>query len=1717
MLSHLNNNGNNHVNPSPRSTASRSSLHSAPSTAGRGTTASGYAGTGGGAGGGAGAGYGQDSYQHSSPTSVMQSSATNASRSQSINKPSPLPSQFNSPPSQPQSQPPRQQRTFVPTDAPLPASLREKAEKRKAYKVPIVSSVLDAVIERFRIQISHLHLHEPNHTGFHVDLGVRLLGTGPISAKIFFPQGVTLLLRLPSHEEFCLAATNATYTSPNTTSDSIGAQPGLGLPASSSAPLSHGSSLSPAAPNGLPSSQSVDSIQSQDQSISGGNTSKFRSKFTTRSSSASSIRAKFGSSSNNTKSLSSSASATDIKSSSRTSYIRNAPAASSKPSGPHNTGELGEGTPYAIKAHLEPVKCSPLPKDTVARIRIEASGPELASITALVNKVVRTHGSVKLVIRAEATVIKAYGLRLQAKSWEKDITFDGLSHLTNILRFDHWYPPPGDPYSFAGSSSPLRPTGSRADDARMRAGNPDRNQQAAASVLQNKAKYPSPHNNLITDLVIIRGSPELGIEFKGTINLPNPGNVTVDLCALEFDLCIQSEHIKDAFPAPSRVGNSPIGVTVENSNIPALIPIGIIQLEPTRLTPGDNMVQGYGRLIIPSPPPGTHPNSNLATILLASKRFLTGLMENRDTHVAIAAPGTTSITPVLDPLRPLIAPSASRRICPFPWLSDALEGIVIDAVVPAMGERVRLLDGAEFRFEVPPGQSIVSGPPVARPVARTSFRHGLGIPIRLFSLKVDCIVDIPVEVLRALGKQKSPQAGGGGGQENGHASSKTQAAGGFESLRIAVVEMEPGSDPIRISGDGESCPQTLPVQLNPDLRTLLKILRAHASLRKVDLGRTLLQVLETFETGIGSVPPEKPSNEPDPWDDLPTLTANILEGLRVRAVIEVDAAFGDYHIPGLFRFQVRDLPIVVSSQTTASLIPHIASPIVMDVMDRMTLHLDNFLVNELSVHGIHAQCDVRLLNFGPMLSEVRFREGLELMLMVDGKWTRCGTVLIADLITVNPYAVKGVQSDVFVVPLAGQAGGEAFAKFVQALVQEQTFSIYLSANQFSVRTGGMNFLTPIHKAIALEGMNGLRGLSVDDIEILGEVPSPADAFRNPDQKDALRIKFKINIPNQSSINLALARITLYMMFEGVCVGDLEVDEIQLKGKHVTHADGLGTIYIGADDQHETRKAVVLEKIGRLFSLLVAGKPLDVEVRGRRSWAYAPGLTKVAAAAAGSAAAANGSPVPGSPATRMVRQSQRIAWLDSAVRTVCLPVSISLPEPLMIVRQIDIGNVTATFRENLPPLLTIEDITAVYELPYSISLQVLGLSLDIELLYRGVVLGTAKTDQSTATDTEQWRLPAVGGRPAGVGGKIKMSLESFVLRPGVDSDALSEAIAIVADEDDATHLQVRGLACVRAQTALGAILAEIQLGEEHTVSIRGLKGLRTQPLQHKKLQIPAANGDYITLLFDLLLHNPSPRVSIHVVDTEISFAAFFKNQYVGRAILRRGLLLSIGDCVAPDTEFHYEPAPEIAKQVSALPSNLMSGRTTELWIQGDQYSTTIPTLLKALQRIRVPFLLQPIINRTLIDSIATRLSVYMLTSQTCQVEFVVNNPMGVVIDVLDLKFRATHRGEAFASCSTSFRLPNPQPGGPTTSLSVPPGKVPGEVGQQTSPPVETQMAKRIDKIVGTLIAEKGLVYLDIELEAQVALRSVDGTSAYPVVISYTQSGLPLKIRGLPGLG
>jgi len=498
---------------------------------------------------------------------------------------------------------------------------------------------------------------------------------------VFFPQGVSLSFRLPSHEQLSRSASAATYTATDPALASANSQRSPNQSSTS------GQNLNAGAEAGLHPSPSLVSVSS------GTPKAGDRSSLSPTALKASSVQGKdrrsaykLGSS-KSSKKLHTSASSPGLSSSgTRASFVSDIapdpPSDGAHSKHKYNTGDLGEGKLFTIPAHLEPVKIKPL-GDIQARIRIEAKGPELSAISALVNKVIRTHGMVKAVLRGEGVVVKAYGLKVAAKPFEKDIAFEGLSHLTNVIRFDPTHPGYGlafgSPVSNRATLNSMLSSVDNRDARRSKFGDlaaSGPNQQLLPSALpqhaqrgQKPAKPYSPYTTFVQDLVILSGSPERGIEVAGKVNLPNPSNITVDLTSLEFDLCVPASTVREA-----------------TGDVRDLIPIGIIHLEPTRLASGDNWIEASGRITLPTLPPGTHPSSQLATILLVGKQFFSGIFENRAMPLFILTPGACSMSPVSNPSRPLLPSAHRRRVCAFPWLADALEGVMIEAVLPAQGE-----------------------------------------------------------------------------------------------------------------------------------------------------------------------------------------------------------------------------------------------------------------------------------------------------------------------------------------------------------------------------------------------------------------------------------------------------------------------------------------------------------------------------------------------------------------------------------------------------------------------------------------------------------------------------------------------------------------------------------------------------------------------------------------------------------------------------------------------------------------------------------------------------------------------------------------------------------------------------------------------------------------------------------------------------------------------
>lgn len=105
-----------------------------------------------------------------------------------------------------------------------------------------------------------------------------------------------------------------------------------------------------------------------------------------------------------------------------------------------------------------------------------------------------------------------------------------------------------------------------------------------------------------------------------------------------------------------------------------------------------------------------------------------------------------------------------------------------------------------------------------------------------------------------------------------------------------------------------------------------------------------------------------------------------------------------------------------------------------------------------------------------------------------------------------------------------------------------------------------------------------------------------------------------------------------------------------------------------------------------------------------------------------------------------------------------------------------------------------------------------------------------------------------------------------------------------------------------------------------------------------------------------------------------------------------------------------------------------------------------------------------------------------------------------IDLLTLSFSAMYQSQPFGSASDSFK---------GERACVIPAGTPQRPGRTTGH-IPVRLAQSLDRIVKTFLAERGTIYLDVEVEARVSLQGF----SIPV-FEYKQT-LPLIVEGLTGV-
>ena len=356
-----------------------------------------------------------------------------------------------------------------------------------------------------------------------------------------------------------------------------------------------------------------------------------------------------------------------------------------------------------------------------------------------------------------------------------------------------------------------------------------------------------------------------------------------------------------------------------------------------------------------------------------------------------------------------------------------------------------------------------------------------------------------------------------------------------------------------------------------------------------------------------------------------------------------------------------------------------------------------------------------------------------------------------------------------------------------------------------------------------------------------------DRFDIPGEtSDSLKITTGTTIPSPATLGIDLETANFKIYFDGQYVGPVHSTNLFLQGQATTSALLHGFI------THKSGNAQI-EATGKLFSQYLQGKNSELSVKGD------------------------------SVVTRE-NGNKAVSWLSKAFKTLTL--DLVLPGHIYkIVYSVTISDLFITFMEQADtwaPRTGSNQSVAVYANPLHFTLTPLKASLTSKLLFNNAVAASLNlplriVHAGTSHGPNEHR-PLI----------MSWKSERMVAE---DRTAYMAMLAKILDTPRAT-LGLTGSAGLVAKMVIGNIPIE-GIPFNVSTSLAGLNSL-TGKTTLKRLDIYRGTSEYLDNKAQLVLTNPS-NITVHT--TGISLPNFYKNTYIGRALL--------GEKIIAPGDNHYE--------------------------------------------------------------------------------------------------------------------------------------------------------------------------------------------------------------------
>lgn len=1123
---------------------------------------------------------------------------------------------------------------------------------------------------------------------------------------------------------------------------------------------------------------------------------------------------------------------------------------------------------------------------------------ESRSVGQLVRAVIRASGSqgLPLVFRANGLTVKALGFTFKGLTIEKEVRIGGLEELGGALRLPE--PSNRDGLDYLGLPPTTR---QRSGSASSTSYSSDVPRKSALGFFKKKSfrrgekgsetssttqDTVAPSNDdvassapiAVQNLEITGGDPQNGITVTAFVDVKLP---TAQNRLPDFSV---------------EIGRLKLSLYAVVESTGELVKCGFVESAETDvITSGPTRLNVAGYVKMPTRLPMDSPQRAAAANILSS------FLQNEP----------VSIVALVEHPSPF-----DRGASEAAWLSYGIAGARLNGFLAPLGDRARLLDGAQLRAEddasskysssrdtpleakspnkqqqlLSSSTSPQSGP-AERLTIRTTIHNSFGAPVAATKLRVRAVDDAD------------------------------------NAIELGTVETPPSWPGVRINA-GESESIALPFQLNADPAAMVKLLRSNAARDNFEFGDAFTHLLALLnnETTLDQNPPRDSQGNNPETPDFPSVLSAALANLKVTAYVGLDELeIGGYRLPGGIDYIQRGLAVSIPATAASLLIPQVGAPLVYKLVEAGSIALQSIDVATLDDSGLTGSARVGLTGFGPLSAQIFIDGGLAMIWdSGDSKGQMAAILHILQPLQIESNTPTTCQCDIKISPLRRADGLKVFSRFVASLLMDGSTTWRLEAPQIRAIAGGVEFTTSLAKTVVIQGFGGFPDLATNSFDIVREEclprlghPGQQSLSPSTDEANALRFRASLTLPNSSNIGIYLARLDFDLLIDGVIVGFINIFDINLQAGSGVKVDGEGVLHRISD----------YALMGKVASALMNGEDIVLGVRGRSAFVTRTGGGAGRRPQPKRSLGSSSMMQPSSPTSpNAAGDLVRMAWLDSAIQQIHTTAKVRGEFETDVVERLELESLKATFPMHGQPKIAIGALFVKYQIPYPIDVAVESVAADVEILLDDVVVGKGTTSECIVMSadeqagTRRRRSSSQTSEVEFAKGSLKLAMSNFDLE--TSGPAFPKMIHHVFDSIETERLSVRGEALITVRTALGSLPCKISLGAAHKLSITGMRALRTSPTDYTDLQVVDGNTDHLVVKFNLFLNNPSKNITFALPDSGLNFAAFYRGAFVGRAFVGGSdgpFELTSGPVSLPNVTFKYSPKESEEKAVRQLPA------------------------------------------------------------------------------------------------------------------------------------------------------------------------------------------------------